>query len=102
MTVTLRRTLITLCWLIITCSQSSHAKPLDWPNEHIPSALAPFDGQASAVAALAEQNILIYHHPRQATTTPTLRGVRRYQNVSFNSAALVVSAKPDQVRQLLS
>lgn len=90
--------------LIIIAMTSAHtyAKPVSWIDPQIPSALAPFAGQASALAALAERNILIYQHPKQATATPTARGVRRYQNVSFNSTALVVSATPREVRQLLS
>lgn len=79
-----------------------HAKALEWIDPQIPSALAPFAGHASALAALADNNILIYQHPQQATATPTERGIRRYQNVSFNTSALVVSATPSEVQQLLS
>jgi len=94
------------CYVLVlglgTVSLSVHAAPLNWVDPQIPSALAPFDGQASRLASLAEQDMLIYQQPRQVTTTPTERGNRRYQNVSFNSSALVVSATPSQVRQLLS
>ena len=94
------------CYVLVlgigTFSLSAYATPLNWVDPQIPSALAPFDGQASRLASLADQNILIYQHPRQATATPTPRGVRRYQNVSFNSSALVVSATPAEIRQLLS
>lgn len=89
---------------VILCSTShSHAaRMLEWTEPQIPSALAPFEGQASRLASLAENNIVIFQHPRQVTATPTLYGVRRYQNVSFNSSAIVVSATPTEVRQLLS
>lgn len=94
------------CYVLLlglgTVSLSVHAAPLNWIDPQIPSALAPFDGQASRLASLADDNILIYQHPRQATATPTARGTRRYQNVSFNSSALVVSATPAEVRRLLS
>lgn len=90
-------------WLSVgTISISAHAQPLNWIDPQIPSALAPFEGHASRLASLAEQNIIIFQHPKQQTATPTERGVRRYQNVSFNSSALVVSATPSEVRQLLS
>lgn len=88
--------------IIAMTSVHTYAKPVSWIDPQIPSALAPFAGQASALATLAERNILIYQHPKQATATPTARSVRRYQNVSFNSTALVVSATPREVRQLLS
>ena len=88
--------------VLIGLSVQAHAKPLNWIDPQIPSALAPFADRVDALATLAEDNILIYQHPRQATATPTERGVRHYQNVSFNSSALVVSATPREVRQLLS
>lgn len=87
---------------VLSVSTLSQAQPLSWIDPQIPSALAPFDGQASRLASLADNDIVIFQHPRQHTSTPTERGIRRYQNVSFNSSALVVSARPAEVRQLLS
>ena len=88
--------------VLVGFSVQAHAKPLNWIDPQIPSALAPFADRVDTLATLADDNILIYQHPRQATATPTERGVRHYQNVSFNSSALVVSATPREVRQLLS
>ncbi len=88
--------------IMLTISTATQAKILTWIDPQIPSALAPFDGQASRLASLAEQNILVFQQPKQATATPTVNGIRRYQNVSFNTSALVVSATPSEVRKLLS
>ena len=52
--------------LLVGFSVQAHAKPLNWIDPQIPSALAPFADRVDALATLAEDNILIYQHPRQA------------------------------------
>jgi carbon monoxide dehydrogenase subunit G len=78
-----------------------HASITVW-NDPTPSALAPFAGQANSVADLAGSDIMIYGHAPRAMTLPSSRGPRYYPKAGFTSAALVVSATPQQVKQTLS
>ena len=55
------RVLLVTLTLISIHTQTS-AKPLNWIDPQIPSALAPFADRVDALATLAEDNILIYQH----------------------------------------
>lgn len=56
--------------LLIGISQISFAKLVTW-TDNIPSALKPFDNNAQQIAAIAQDNILIYAHPATKTSLPT-------------------------------
>ena len=70
-------------------------------TDHAPSALAPFGGSASKLAALAGDEVVIYSHAPSANELPSDKGARRYAASQFNTAALVVPVKADKVRELL-
>ena len=86
---------IYLMWLC----QFSPAFAQPW-HEQIPSALAPFSGQAQQLAKLTGDGILIYSHPEQKLLLPTFQE-QRPVSAQFYSAALVVPASAMQVQQIL-
>ncbi|XID74663.1 SRPBCC family protein [Alkanindiges sp. WGS2144] len=89
---------------LLVCSGSigfGHAAIIPW-QDNTPSALTPFSGNKALLARLVERDIMIYGHPAQAVTIPGKKGVQHYNNARFSSAAIIVPAKPEQIRQVLS
>ncbi|KAF7276013.1 hypothetical protein GWI33_011008, partial [Rhynchophorus ferrugineus] len=76
------------------------AQLLSW-NDPIPDALAPFANNVQLVAKLANQDILIYSHPVQKLQFNSKKGLRKYNQAQFSSAALVVTATPQQIHDVL-
>ncbi|RYZ99888.1 MAG: SRPBCC family protein [Moraxellaceae bacterium] len=85
----------------IGLSNISHAALINW-QDTMPSAVKPFQGGATQLAGLVDNDIMIYSHPAQALAVPSKKGTLHYNNVRFSSAAVIVPAKPEQVKQLLS
>ena len=79
----------------------SHAEITPW-QDYTPSSLQPFNGSAAQLAQLAGSDIMIYSHPLREVSIPSKKGTLRYKNARFTTAAVVLSAKPEQVKQLLS
>lgn len=86
--------------LLIGISQISFAKLVTW-SDNIPSALKPFDNNAQQIAAIAQDNILIYAHPATKTSLPTLN--KQPQPIAkFSTAAIVVPVSSQEVAKTLS
>ena len=86
--------------LLIGISQISFAKLVTW-TDNIPSALKPFDNNAQQIAAIAQDNILIYAHPATKTSLPTLN--KQPQPIAkFSTAAIVVPVSSQEVAKTLS
>ena len=79
----------------------SHAEITPW-QDYTPSSLQPFNGSAAQLAQLAGSDIMIYSHPLREVSIPSKKGTLRYKNARFTTAAVVLSARPEQVKQLLS
>lgn len=94
---------VTLClWTsLLLYPAASQAVLIPW-TDNTPSSLAPFQGNAEAVAQLAGNDLLIYGHRPQSLVLTTRQGPRYYPTSRFNSGALVVPAPPEQVARLLS
>ena len=82
------------------CISISHAQIIPW-QDYTPSALQPVNGSAAQLAQLAGSDIMIYSHPLREVSIPSKKGVLRYKNARFTTAAVVLSAKPEQIKQLL-
>lgn len=87
--------------IFIAYSSLSHAAITPW-QDYTPSALQPFNGNASQLAQLAGSDIMIYSHPLREVSLPSKKGLLRYKNARFSTAAVVLPAKPEQIKQLLS
>lgn len=86
--------------LLIGISQISFAKLVTW-SDNIPSALKPFDNNAQQIAAIAQDNILIYAHPATKTSLPTFS--KQPQPIAkFSTAAIVVPVSSQEVAKTLS
>jgi hypothetical protein len=85
----------------LTYTTISHAALINW-QDNVPSAVKPFAGNTAQLARLVDDDIMMYSHPAQSLTVPSEKGKRHYNNVRFSSAAIIVSAKPEQVKQLLT
>lgn len=86
--------------ILLGISQNSVAKLVAW-TENIPSALKPFDQNAQQIAAIAQDNILIYPHPAIKTALPTL--TKNPQPIAhFSTAAIVVPVSSQDVAKTLS
>lgn len=86
--------------LLIGISQISFAKLVTW-TDNIPSALKPFDNNAQQIAAIAQDNILIYAHPATKTSLPTFS--KQPQPIAkFSTAAIVVPVSSQEVAKTLS
>ncbi|WP_051526770.1 SRPBCC family protein [Alkanindiges illinoisensis] len=86
--------------MTFTCT-ASQAAIINW-QDNVPSATKPFGGNAAQLARLVDNDIMVYSHPAQALTVPSKKGLLRYNNARFSSAAIIVPAKPEQVKQLLA
>lgn len=88
--------------LVLACGSMSSLSlaMVTWKNP-TPSALAPFNQNAKAVADLAGNQIFLYSHPRQNIEFQTTKELKRYNNVQFTTGALVVNATPQQIQQTL-
>lgn len=80
---------------------TSHATIINW-QDNVPSATKPFAGNAAQLARLVDNDIMVYSHPSQSLNLASKKGTLHYNNVRFSSAAIIVPAKPEQVKQLLS
>ena len=86
--------------LLVSISQISFAKLVTW-TDNIPSALKPFDNNAQQIAAIAQDNILIYAHPATKTSLPTFS--KQTQPIAkFSTAAIVVPVSSQEVAKTLS
>lgn len=86
--------------LLIGISQISFAKLVTW-TDNIPSALKPFNNNAQQIAAIAQDNILIYAHPATKTSLPTFS--KQPQPIAkFSTAAIVVPVSSQEVAKTLS
>lgn len=85
----------------VGCAFSSHAAIVSW-QDTIPSALKPFQNNAETVAQLANKDIFLYTQTGQTVSIPSKKGPRNYNNVKFQSAAIVLPVPVDQVKQTLS
>lgn len=90
-----------LCAASAGFAPAAIAQIIPW-QDNTPSALQPFDGNAMQAAKLVGSDIMIYSHPVRAVSIPAKKGSLHYNNAQFSSAAVVLSAKPEQVKQLLS
>lgn len=85
----------------VSLTSISHAALINW-QDTMPSAIKPFQGSTAQLAELVGNDIMIYSHPAQSLAVPSKKGTLNYNNVRFSSAAVIVPAKPEQVKQLLS
>lgn len=83
------------------CATFSHAQITPW-QDNTPPALQPFNDSATQLAQLAGSDIMIYSHPLREVNIPSKKGTLRYKNARFTTAAVVLSAKPEQIKQVLS
>ena len=86
--------------ITLTCT-ASQAAIINW-QDNVPSATKPFGGNAAQLARLVDNDIMVYSHPAQSLTVPSKKGLLRYNNARFSSAAIIVPAKLEQVKQLLA
>nr|WP_086198651.1 hypothetical protein [Acinetobacter sp. ANC 4169] len=86
-----------LCCLIGT---QVSAKIIPW-KEQIPSSLSVFQGKAQLLADLTANSILIYAHPAQSITLPTLKNQQSMIG-KFYTGAVVVPTNSQNVARLLS
>lgn len=86
--------------ILVSTSQFSFAKLITW-SDNIPSALKPFDNNAQEIAAIAQDNIVIYSHPSTKTSLPTLSN-NPQPTVKFSTAAIVVPVSTQEVAKTLS
>lgn len=89
--------LLMLCCLIGT---QVSAKIIPW-KEQIPSSLSVFQGKAQVLADLTANSILIYVHPAQSITLPTLKNQQSMIG-KFYTGAVVVPTNSQNVARLLS
>ncbi|OTG75678.1 hypothetical protein B9T26_04055 [Acinetobacter sp. ANC 4169] len=89
--------LLMLCCLIGT---QVSAKIIPW-KEQIPSSLSVFQGKAQLLADLTANSILIYAHPAQSITLPTLKNQQSMIG-KFYTGAVVVPTNSQNVARLLS
>lgn len=92
---------ILLSGIALTCSTTSQAALISW-QDNVPSATKPFGGNAAQLAQLVDNDIMVYSHPAQALDVPGKKGTRHYNNARFSSAAVIVPARPEQIKQLLT
>ena len=85
--------------LLSSISSISFAKLISW-TDNIPSGIKPFDHNAQQVAAIAQDNILIYSHPAVKTTLPTLKS-NTQPTAKFSTAAIVVPVNSQDVAKIL-
>lgn len=85
----------------LVMSVSSHAAMVNW-QDSMPSAIKPFADNAAQLAQLVDNDIMVYSHPAQSLNVPSKKGILHYNNARFSSAAIIVPAKPEQVKQLLA
>lgn len=87
----------------IGASMQSHAKVsmLDTWTPNIPSAIAPFQNNATQLANLTEQHIFLYAHPSSSTSLPTFKANPK-PKVQFQSAALVLPVSAETIKTLLT
>jgi carbon monoxide dehydrogenase subunit G len=78
-----------------------HAAIVPW-QDTIPSALKPFQNNPVTLAQLAEKDTVTYGQIGQAVTIPSKKGLLKYHNVRFQSAAIVLPIPAEQVKQTLS
>ncbi len=74
---------------------------MNW-TDPTPTSLAPFDGNAEAIASLAGTSIFVYPHPHSNAAFPYTHGPASYSGVQYVTGALVVDATPSQVERVLS
>lgn len=86
--------------LLSSISSISCAKLITW-TDNIPSGIKPFDNNTQQVAAIAQDNILIYSHPAVKTTLPTLKS-NTQPIAKFSTAAIVVPVSSQEVAKTLS
>ena len=97
----MNRLLPQLCLVLISSISSlSFAKLVTW-SDNIPSGIKPFDNNAQQVAAIAQDNILIYAHPALKTTLPTLKN-NPQPIAQFSTAAIVVPVSSQEVAKTLT
>lgn len=90
-----------ICLLLLSSiSPISFAKLISW-TDNIPSGIKPFDHNAQQVAAIAQDNILIYSHPAVKTALPTLKS-NTQPLAKFSTAAIVVPVNSQDVAKILS
>lgn len=82
-------------------STNSYAALSSW-QDTMPSALAPVNGNVSQLAQLVDNDIMVYSHVAQSVDIPSSKGTLRYNNVRFSTGAVVLAAKPEQIKQVLS
>lgn len=79
---------------------TSWAKFVQWQPQ-IPSSLDLFNGNAKALANLAGDHIVIFAHPSQQISLPTMKAGQKVVG-KFQSAAVVVPTNSKNVARLLS
>ena len=89
-----------LLFTILLSPTWTMASLVNWQNP-TPSALAPFQNNAKTVAELAQNQIMLYSHPRQNIQFQTTKELRKYNNVQFASGAVVIHATPQQIAKTL-
>jgi carbon monoxide dehydrogenase subunit G len=87
---------------VCVISTLSLATPLLTWTDSTPSALAPFAGQVQPLAELAQRHMVMFQHAPQSVVIPHPDGAQRYDNVRFQTAALIVNTTPEQIKHTLS
>lgn len=77
----------------------SQARILEWKPQ-IPSSVAPFQNSPQALADMTGNTILIYAHPAQSISFPTMKYGQKISG-KYYSAAVVVPASSKSVARLL-
>ena len=87
---------------VLTVSTSSVAAPLLTWKDATPSALAPFAGQVQPLAELAQHHMVMFQHSPQSVQIPHKTGIKRFDQARFQTAAVIINATPEQIKQTLS
>ena len=88
--------------MILLLNSPAHAVIIPWQDSNIPSALAPFQNNPALAAELIGQETLIYGQVPQSIRIPYAKGAANYNQVRFNSAAVVLPVPEAQIKQTLS
>lgn len=90
--------LLLLNLLFLSAAQAAVYGLNDWRNP-APHGLAPFQGNAAAVADLAADTVVLYPHPAADFTLEVKGKPRLYRNQQFVSAAVVLPVPVETVAQ---